>query len=146
MKERAQICKLLILIGAVVAILGCFLPYYTISAFGFSQSISYVGGNGGGADGIIVIALAIVAVLAVFVNSQKLKKIAIVPAVVALLITIYDMIQVRDATEGYGSFGIGAYLVLLGMIACVVGYVLSMVWKINSQDTNNDQDQIPPMM
>lgn len=31
MEQRAKICKLLILIGAAVAILGCFLPYYTIS-------------------------------------------------------------------------------------------------------------------
>lgn len=114
--------------------------------FGLNQSITYVGGDGGGADGIIVIALAVVAVVAVFVNSQKFKKIAIVPAVVALLITLYDMLQVKDATEGYGSFGIGAYLVLLGMIACVAGYVLSLVWKINSQDSNNDQKQTPTMM
>ena len=146
MEQRAKICKLLILIGAAVAILGCFLPYYTISVFGLNQSITYVGGDGGGADGIIVIALAVVAVVAVFVNSQKFKKIAIVPAVVALLITLYDMLQVKDATEGYGSFGIGAYLVLLGMIACVAGYVLSLVWKINSQDSNNDQKQTPTMM
>lgn len=145
MKERAKICKLLILIGAAVAILGCFLPYYTISAFGFSQSISYVGGNGGGADGIIVIILAIVAIVAVFVNAQKLKKFAIVPAVVAFLIAIYDMIQVKDAASGFGSFGIGAYLVILGLIACVVGYVLCMVWKIDFHDTN-DQDQTPTMM
>lgn len=145
MKEHAKICKLLILIGAAVAILGCFLPYYTISAFGFSKSITYVNGDGGGADGIIVIALVIVAIVAVFVNSKKLKKFAIVPVVVAFAISIYDMLQVKDAASGFGSFGIGAYLVIFGLIACVIGHVLYIVWKIDSQDTN-DQDQQPTMM
>ena len=122
--SRKKITKLLTIIGSAVMAIACFMPFYTI----LSETINYVGGGTGQTgDGVIVVILAIVAIVLAVLNLQKF---GVIPAAIALVITIYDISQVSSASMGFGSFGIGAYLAVIGAIVAIVGGILGFVWKL----------------
>ena len=89
---------------------GTFLPCYSISLFGYTESVSYIEG-----DGIIVLIAAIVVIiLAVF----KKEKFAVIPAAVSIICLIVLGVQIADL--GIGNVGFGVYMIWIGSIAAVV--------------------------
>lgn len=119
--ERENKTKLLIIIGAVAMFIGCFMPFCKVSMFGALASVPYTDG-----DGIIVIVLAIVAVILAVLNLQKYS---LIPTIIALIVTLYDVSHVSENTEGLGSPAIGAYVVIIGAVLAVAGGILYMCGK-----------------
>ena len=121
--KQHKISLLIIVIGCVMVILGCVLPFYTVNYMGVTASVKYIE-----VDGIIVCICAIVAAILAFL---KLKKVAIVPSAIGLVLTVVELIAAQDAIGALGSLNIGAYLVVLGAIVAVVGSVLAFVWRLS---------------
>lgn len=122
--KRDNVTKLMMLIGAVVSIISTFLPFATASAFGMSETVSYV--NGGEGDGIIAIILSVVVLVLVFLN--KPRKFSVIPAGLTICMLVYEMISLSDAADSaFGlaevSMGIGFWLILAANIAIIVGAV-----------------------
>ena len=123
--------------GCLIAIIATFLPFakITVSLFGFnsSQTVNFISG-----DGKIVLFLALIAGLFLLgkalnfslqmgkFNVNSLYKFWWGPLVfiaIALIITISDASNIGNVSSGVGavtgatvSFGIGFYLILLGLI------------------------------
>lgn len=98
------------IIAAILMAVGTFLPCYSISLFGYTESVSYIEG-----DGIIVLIAAIVVIiLAVF----KKEKFAVIPAAVSIICLIVLGVQIADL--GIGNVGFGVYMIWIGSIAAVV--------------------------
>ena len=140
------------LVGCIVVVLATFLPFVkvTVSLFGYSssQSVKFVDG-----DGVIVIVLAIIAGAMIFgktmknlkifnINLEKLLRFwwgPLVPIGLATLITVYDAINVNDVAGTYGSyatisFGIGFYLILLGLIVSIASILYEkFVMKVDTK-------------
>lgn len=114
--------KLMVLIGSIAAIIGCFMPFYKVSVWGISESVSYIEG-----DGVIAIILAVAAIVLAVLNLQKFS---LIPASIAMIVLIVDISGANDAAMGFGSLSIGAYVLLLGTILSIVGGILAFVWKI----------------
>lgn len=107
--------KLMILIGSVVAIIGCFLPFASVSMFGVSASVSYMEG-----DGVIVLVLSIVAIALAFFKT----KLAFIASGLGLIVTLYDSFKI--VTEmSFDVLGLGAYIIIIASIVAIVGSVKS---------------------
>lgn len=105
--------KLMIIIGAIAMCIACFMPFAKVSMLGASASVPYTDG-----DGIMIIILAIVAVILAVLNLQKFS---LVPTIIALIVTLYDVSHISERSERLASPAIGAYLVIIGAIIAVVG-------------------------
>lgn len=121
--KQHTISLLIIVIGCAMVILGCVLPFYSIDYLDVTKSIKYIEG-----DGIIVCICAIVAAILAFL---KLKKAAIVPSGIELVVTVVELLAMQDVLGDLGRLNIGAYLVVLGAIVAVVGSVLAFVWRLS---------------
>lgn len=103
--------KLMVLIGSVVAIVGCFLPFASISILGFSESISFIEG-----DGVFVLVLSIVSIILAFFKT----KLCWIANGLALLVTLYDCFNI--ATEmSISLLSFGAYAIIIASIVAIVG-------------------------
>ena len=113
--------KYLSVIGAVLAIIGCFLPW--VSVMGFSMN-GFPGGMGGNPGALIVI-LAVLCGVFSFIG----KKWSLITSIVlALLMVLWAGKQMMDASKfGEGvSVGIGIYLILIAGIIVIAGNVMGM--------------------
>ncbi len=139
------------LAGCIIVALANFLPFVTVSVslFGISQSssIKFIDG-----DGVFVIVLAIIAGAMLFGKTLKNLRIGginlekllgfwwgpLVPLGIAAAITAYDAINVSDVAGSYGSyatisFGIGFYLILLGLIVAIASVLYEkFVMKVDN--------------
>ena len=107
-------------IASVIALLGSFLTWVTVSAGPVSQS---AGGMSEGGDGVITLVVAIAtAAFAVFLK-DKARMIAIVIGGVIIagvaVINIFDIFSTADDFGFDASVGIGLWMVLVGGVAAV---------------------------
>ena len=134
--------KLIGVAGCLLAIIGTFLPFasITVEAYGYSQSesVRFIEG-----DGVFVIILAVVAGFMLFgkaliglrisfIRFDKIVKFwwgALVPLAVALGITFYDASEIDTVESSYMglsadiSFGIGMYLIVLGLLVAIASVI-----------------------
>lgn len=118
--DMAKITKLLILIGAGAAILGCFLPL--VEVWGFSKS--YIEG-----DGVFVVICSIVAIVLSLIANQKFQKFSLIASGIEAVVLLVFMGQLSDI-GGFSFVGIGFYVVFLGIAAQVTGGIMTIVKKI----------------
>ena len=117
--------KIIGLGAMVLAIIGLFFSFATVSSqyTTVKQSVTFING-----DGKIVLIAMIVAVVLLFIN----KTIpALILSAASLGITIYDGINVSKLFNSFGTlvdikFGIGFYIVLIALIIATLmtGYAL----------------------
>ncbi len=150
--------RILALVGIAGLILGCFLPYYTVSVFGYTQSISLWGYW----EGKIVLVLTLANALFIFqdfiekyvpqlfnnwvgniVQKAKNPKFALVPTILAAVFAISLIIRL-DVDSEYIKYGLGFYILWVGIIA-LVGHAIFYKNKnvVNNQATNYQQVQQP---
>ncbi len=113
--------KYLSVIGAVLAIIGCFLPW--VSVMGFSMN-GFPGGLGGN-PGILVVLFGVLCGIFSFLG----KKWSLITSIVlALLMVVWVIKQIMDAHKfGEGvSVGMGLYLILIAGIVILVGNFMGM--------------------
>ena len=119
------------LAGCVLILIAAFLPYATVSVFGFKQSVSYVEGW----EGKVILALSIASGLLLWFKKEKYSLIS---TGLILLINLYGMINLKSQLKGFGSLvnanlGIGPWLILIGVVAAagvVVFQILEEKGKI----------------
>lgn len=111
-------------VALLISLVSLFLPALSVSAFGFSESVSIfeTDSSYGIGFGLVII----VAMIAVIVRS---KPAAIAISAVNLICAIgifFQVIQAVNLTFGLGSIGIG---MILYLVSSIVALVSSCVWK-----------------
>lgn len=91
--------KTLTLAGAVVLLVGVFLPIYTVMG---AINISFFSPGDGGMsiDGIVMIACAVLAGILALINQAKW---AVIPGLIALGLLVYDFLRMKSELGGGGS-------------------------------------------
>lgn len=130
-------------VAGVLAIIACIVPFVSISAFGYSGSVSLFQGG----DGWIVL-VAVLAIAALTFFKKHLP--AMIISALVLVLSIFEMVYSKSKINGingsldefgsnYGSlgslasgyaknavaFGIGAYLLIIAALGLIVGTVLA---------------------
>jgi hypothetical protein len=109
-------------IASVVALLGSFLTWVSISGFGSA------GGMDDGGDGVITLVVAIATAAAAVFLKDKARMIAVVigGAIIAGvgIINVLDIFSTADDFGLDASVGIGLWMVLVGGIAAIAAAFL----------------------
>lgn len=121
--QKKHLAKLIEIIGALLQVIGCFVPIYTINFFGMKKDVLYIEG-----DGIIVCVCAFAAVVLTIISKQI---ISLVPSIISLFIVGHTMFAVSDLSEIGGSMGSGFLFLVIGCILLTVGAILAIFWKID---------------
>lgn len=114
------------LIAGAVVILSTFLPYVSVSLFGYTQSQSLL--NGG--DGVFFIVLAAAAMVLAVLNKPT---IAMVCSVITGALSIFELTDANSKLGDYSALvdkGAGCYLNLLGGVALAA---ISVVWFLSAR-------------
>lgn len=126
--RKFTLLQVILFAASAINIIACFLPFATVSFLGLSSSVSWIEG-----DGIIAIICVVVACILTFINK---KVFALIPAVINLLVIVYDCISGAGVSADIGDYGsvglgIGAYLALLAAIVVLAMAVLGFVSERN---------------
>lgn len=135
--------KLGMYILMAVAIVGCFLPYLSVDAFGIKDSINYIYEEGEVLDGIYLVIMVVLAF------SQTLKgnyKKAIPFLGIALGIFVYDWVDIQSSINDLGlykeyvSYGIGFWMIIIGtagalILCCLLNKANPSVANVNPGST-----------
>lgn len=132
-KEKVMHTKILAAIGIACMILGIFFAYVKVSLWGFSQSISLLKYW----EGYVILVLALVNILIIFkANVEKFlpkmfkgkfgqflvkienQKFSLIPTGLVAVLVIYLHSVVM--TSSYIHYGLGFYLILIGIILLAV--------------------------
>ena len=116
--------RMWLIITILVNIAVCFLPIISISVLGFSISINYVVNAGQIADGVILIAVQVIALIALFFKGRIFPFILEILATGVFGVTVYNLIdKMSSSISGYSLtsiLGVGFYLLALTLILCLV--------------------------
>lgn len=140
---------------ACIAILfiGCFLPYVTQK--GFDSTANYIWNNGELADGIFVVVCSIVAIIFLafrkYIGSIIFQGIGLIIFAIDFfdsfkLIKDYNNVNKIFGDKFKASFGIGFYLILIGVVGALVLAILLFIKNRKSAPTQNMQPITQPMM
>lgn len=129
--------KILAIIGIACLLLGCFLPYYVVSLFGFKETIALWGYW----EGKIIFVLTLANALFIFqdfiekyiprlfnnwvgnlVQKAKNPKFALIPTILVALFAI-SMIAEADLDSEYIKYGLGFWVLWIG-IASLIGHAI----------------------
>ena len=110
-----------VLISAAVGFISMFLPWISISMFGFRQDV-----NGMHDKGIIVFLCFVVAGIIAYIGDQKLNldktewTVTLIAGAVALLFTIWFYSEANNTIMGASVVGYGLYLSAIAAIGILV--------------------------
>ena len=149
--------RILALVGITGLLLGCFLPYYTVSIFGYTQSISLWGYW----EGKIVFILALANTLFIFqdviekyipqlfnnwvgkmVQKANNPKFSLIPTILVAAFSLYMLFQVNVDSE-YIKYGLGFWVLWIGVLS-LIGHAI-FYRKQNIQPLQSVQ-QVQPQM
>ena len=113
------------LIITILANIGfCFLPIISVSVLGFTVTINYVVNAGHIADGVILIAIQVVALIALACKGRIFPFILEILATGVFGVTVYNLIDNMSSSTASLSLtsilGIGFYLLALSLILCLI--------------------------
>lgn len=118
--------KLGVIIAGVLVVLSTFLPYASVSMFGFSQSVSLIDGG----DGFIFIATAAVAIVGVLINKRILTLIG---GIVTAFLALFELVNMNSELgdlAGMVDKGFGFYLsILASIVLAVLGVLVFLAGK-----------------
>ena len=100
--------------GCALMIIGCFLPFATVSLLGVSETISLFKA---GTLGIILIIAAIISGVIMLVT--KKPKLSLITTIISALLVILNI----SSAKSYSSmmkYGIGLYVVIIGLVIAIV--------------------------
>lgn len=116
--------------GSLFCLISVFLPFLTVSLFGYSESMSLFKD---GEDGVIFLITAIV----VFALSMlRVNTLNIILTLIQGIFAVYETMSAKDELSDYGSmvqYGAGFYLLLIGGIVAFVGAITGLVLHINAK-------------
>ena len=107
-----------------VAIIGCFLPFLTVSFMGITESINYVYQDGKLLDGVYVIALLIIGGFTIVKGNYKGALGCIAIAIALFVYDVIDVQEVFEETRIYGDdvckYGAGFYMIAVGLVGSLI--------------------------
>lgn len=116
--------------GSLFCLISVFLPFLTVSLFGYSESMTLFKD---GEDGVIFLITAIV----VFALSMlRVNTLNIILTLIQGIFAVYETMSAKDELSDYGSmvqYGAGFYLLLIGGIVAFVGAIIGLVLHINAK-------------
>lgn len=109
------------IVACFLIIIGCLLPFASVSMLGYSQSVSLLSD---GKDGIIFLVAALVTIALILIKKDLLSLIA---GIITGGLGIYEIIYTNSQLGEYSSMvnkGMGYYLLLIGAIVLIASVVL----------------------
>lgn len=109
------------IVACFLIIIGCLLPFASVSILGYSQSVSLLSD---GKDGIIFLVAALVTIALILIKKDLLSLIA---GIITGGLGIYEIIYTNSQLGQYSSMvnkGMGYYLLLIGAIVLIASVVL----------------------
>ncbi|MBE6161027.1 MAG: hypothetical protein E7158_02230 [Firmicutes bacterium] len=117
MKYIKKYHKYIGLFGCLLIAISCFLPFIKYSILNINETNNFFNG-----DGKLVLAINIITILLILFNKDKTSLISTVSIVVILIQNILtinkDIISIGKL--GYIHFSIGFYLLIAGIVICIV--------------------------
>ena len=116
--------------GSLFCLISVFLPFLTVSLFGYSESMALFKD---GEDGVIFLITAIV----IFALSMlRVNTLNIILTLIQGIFAVYETMSAKDELSDYGSmvqYGACFYLLLIGGIVAFVGAIIGLVLHINAK-------------
>lgn len=109
------------LLGCLIIVVACFLPFASVKVFTYSQSISLMSD---GKDGIIFLVLAVVTMGTILI---KKDMIALIAGIITGCLGLYEIYNTIDSLGAYSSYvtkGPGFYLLLVGSIILLASVIV----------------------
>lgn len=100
--------------GCALILIGCFLPFATVSLFGISETISLFKS---GALGIILIIAAIIS--GAIILLEKKPKLSLITSIISALLVILNVSNAKSYSSMM-KYGIGLYVVIIGLVIAIV--------------------------
>ena len=147
--QKKQIIGILAIIGAIIALIGVFLPWETIGGYGMSTSASgWDFLTDFDADGFMDILTKYAPILCViggiltliifimnFIESVKLNKfVPLISIIIMILAMIFCIVAVVDINDNTGSavgitvsIGYGLWICLVGTILAVIAPIIAII-------------------
>ena len=119
--KKRHIPAIIGIIGALVTVIACFMPLYTLSFFGMTKNVMYIEG-----DGVLVCVCAVIAVVLIFARKQRFSVVPVIGEALFLCNTVF---LAKDILDFGGSYGAGLIVLILGILISLVGIVLAFAWK-----------------
>ena len=144
--EKLKNTKMLGVIGNIAIIISLFLPWVYVEAtsIGLSDSSQFIVGK----DGKWALILSIFSLIVIFAENIAPKflkglsnvKITIIPCFVQLLMIVNVLYNASTISNSYITyhFGIGFYLMCVGVVLCMV---FPFIYKQDKQNKQNKQDK-----
>lgn len=119
---------------SLLCLISVFLPFLTVSLFGYSESMSLFKD---GEDGVIFLITAIVIIA---LSMLRVNTLNIILTLIQGIFAIYETMSAKSELSDYGSmvqYGAGFYLLLIGGIVAFVGAIIGLVLHINAKKAFN---------
>lgn len=103
--------------SCLLIILGCFLPFASVSVFGYSQSVSLMSD---GKDGIIFLVASIITIAMILIKKDIL---ALITGIITGGLGIYEIIYTNNQLNSYSSMidkGMGYYFLMIGAVILII--------------------------
>ena len=120
--------------GSLLCLISVFLPFLSVSLFGYSESMSLFKD---GEDGVIFLITAIVIIA---LSMLRVNTLNIILTLIQGIFAIYETMSAKSELSDYGSmvqYGAGFYLLLIGGIVAFVGAIIGLVLHINAKKAFN---------
>lgn len=122
--------------GSLLCLISVFLPFLTVSLFGYSESMTLFKD---GEDGVIFLITAIVIIA---LSMLRVNTLNIILTLIQGIFAIYETMSAKSELSDYdfGSmvqYGAGFYLLLIGGIVAFVGAIIGLVLHINAKKAFN---------
>lgn len=117
--------------GSLLCLISVFLPFLSVSLFGYSESMSLFKD---GEDGVIFLITAL--------SMLRVNTLNIILTLIQGIFAIYETMSAKSELSDYdfGSmvqYGAGFYLLLIGGIVAFVGAIIGLVLHINAKKAFN---------
>jgi len=133
------------ILGILAAIIGVFLKFLTVSAYGFSDSLNYIDST----DGKVVLGILLFTAVIIFI--KKIKAISFISLLLSFGIIIYDAffnvseeIKTLKTLGVDVSFGIGFYLLVIGILIAFIFLFFRDDIDSTNANVNYNQNIQPP--
>ena len=117
MKYLKKYHKFIGLFGCLLIALACFLPFIKYSILNINETNNFFNG-----DGKLVLAINIITIVLIIFNKDKTSLISTISIIIVLIQNILTINKDSESIGnlGYIHFNIGFYLLIIGIIICLI--------------------------
>ena len=115
--------------ASLIMMLSVFLPFVSASAYGYSESVSFIGSiSGGMGPGILFLILGGLSLLFAALKMEKTGIVfGFITGILGLLVSMASMSNIKSYLGSYAHAGIGYVLIVFASVALIAGAVLTII-------------------